>query len=363
TCFFVFTLFLAVLITANSAQAQEKNASLLEIGYAITSPDNKTVRFISSYAENSTGIVTIIPNADCQIAFSDQTGSKKMNYNPNSNYDITRTFSESAKITYTVACTHQNYTEQTKTKTAEIITDFFEVVLISPQNNIATREINFICEVRGKKPDSISLYSDTSGEWKLRATSDITTSRPPFRVNFTEEYVSDGPYRWNCEANSGGETKFAPADKKFTVKFAPKIPDCFEAVDCSSWDPDPCQSGDTQSRKCNSTVECGYLESRDCLQPPSNPDSNITLIESPVLLPDNSGSNKLPKTDGGLGTLPLVLIIIIAGAVSILLLKFRKKRQKKGEEKEEDVFGDLDEELPEEETDDNERQEPGEQEK
>ena len=342
------------LLSMNPVNAQEK-PSVIEIGHAI-SEDNKTVRFIAAYAENSTGIVKLIPNADCKISFGDS--QSKMNYNPDSSYDLTKVFTESVKLTYTISCSQQNYTQQAKSKIVDVVTDFFEVVLISPQNTVSTREVNFICEVRGNRPKSINLYSDTSGEWKLRAKTEIRTSKSPFRVNFTEDFVSDGKYNWNCEAESqNSETKLAPANKQFTVKFAPKSSNCFEAADCSSWSPETC-SDSMQTRKCNNTLECGYSQSRVCsaISGRTANDSGITLLESPVLLPDKQAS---PAKSDGLGILPIFLIIIIlAGAGAFLFLKFKKKKKAKVDE---DTFPDLDnEDLPEEEPE--ERQDPGEEE-
>ncbi len=358
--FFVLAAVFFILIIPNFAKAEEK--SILEIGHALMSQDNKTVRFIAAYAENSTSVVSLIPKADCKISFTDQPSPKPMSYNPGTSYDFTRVFTESAKIDYTVTCSSQNYTQQTKSKRLELVTDFLEVVLISPQNTVTTRNVNFICEVRGNKPNAINLYSDTSGEWKLRASSQIKTTRSPFRVNFTEDYVSDGSYKWNCEAETGKGTKFAPSDKKFTLKFSPKVPDCFEAVDCTSWEPQTC-SGDKQTRSCNKTAECSYTQSRNCTLPATSPDNGIVL-QSPIpTLPDTPGSAK--SKDTGLGILPiLLLVLVIAGVGAFLLIKFKRKKQaSKDKEKEGDIFDELaTEELPEE-PEDQENQEPEDEDK
>src|SRR3989338_7953231 len=127
-----------------------------------------TFTFLASYSENSTGLIKLIPNADCKITFTDFSGQQNMRYVPDVGYEHTRNFTESVSLSYTVACSHANYAEKTQTRKIEVEVKRLgtEIILLDPKDNIKTKDVVFVCEARGLKPIAVNLYSDTSGEWK-----------------------------------------------------------------------------------------------------------------------------------------------------------------------------------------------------
>lgn len=323
----------------NQTAQLTKNASLMETGYAINSEDNSTVRFIAAYAENSTGLVRLIQGAACKISFSDSPSPQPMAFNLDIGYEFTKVFRESAKLTFTVTCSHPKYIDKTLSKPVEIFLERTEVVLLQPTGKVTTRDVDFVCEARGTKPLSISLYSDTSGEWKIRASANIKGSGSPYRVNFKEEDVPDGSYSWDCAAETPkGLVVFAPAKQPFTVKFSPLSGNCTESLDCGLWKPDICPPEGIFTRACNKTVSCGYKTTRICT--PVKEENVSSDGESAIITnAPEEGRKQSAESTGGLGLLPILLVVIlVACGAAFYFLKIKKKK----EPKKEDVFGNED---------------------
>ncbi len=325
----------------------DEKYSFMETLTTVISEDNRTVRFLTGYSQNSTGLLTLIPDADCRIIFStNPLEQTKMNFIKDSGYYYAAVFNESGKVGYTITCSNPAYQPKSQTGQIQLFINFMEIVLIEPKEVVNNRTVNFLCEARGNKPTSINFYTDTSGEWKLRASTEIKGSKSPYRVNFREQNVADGNYKWTCEAETGKSIIAPVGNQSFRVKFSVN---CTESLDCSSWLPSDCPSSAIQNRVCNNTEFCRYEKSRSCTH---ISEANISGIEPPIqtLGPEETGSqNQQGKSGGsGINILLVVLIIVIIGAGGFALIKLRAKR-KRGVEKDEDIFGEEDfEEEPEE---------------
>ncbi len=313
---------------------QSQTSNFIEIWHAPETADNKTVKFFAAYSQNSTGLLKLINDGTCKISFSDSQSFHPMAFVQDIGYEYSRKFEEPAKVSYTVSCSHVQYPQQQQTREAEIIFEFFNVVLLEPAATVKTKYVNFVCEAAGKKPGILSLYTDTSGEWKPTASISVKGSKSPYRVNFKEEYVADGDYKWNCEAQYNGITAFASKNQSFRVSSSAIT--CDESADCGQWRPENCASDEFQTRACNNTARCKYKEGRGCAQVvETSPESGngVTLID------DQETTSEKSKTDegGGPGILTIFLIIlVIAGGAAFYFLKIKKKKEP---EKEEDIFG------------------------
>ena len=324
---------------ANTSFQQPKLYSFIETWYGTETSDNKTVNFYAAYAQNSTGLLKLIEDGSCKISFSDLPAIQNpMQPLQGIGYKYTRTFTEPKKISYTVDCVHTAYPQQSKTKEADIIFEFYQVNLLEPTGTIKNKTIIFICEAVGTKPDAINLYTDTSGEWKLRASIQVRPAKSPYRVNFREDNVGDGQYSWNCEAQKSGGSLFAARNQTFKVRYSPNIT-CNENSDCSQWRPDSCTSSGLQTRACNNTAFCKYQEGRKCTYitetNKTGGDKGVVLIDNPAGK-DSSGT---PRTaSGGPDFLVILLVAAVIAAGGFAVFKIRKKKPGKQEEEEEYNF-------------------------
>lgn len=337
--FSFFLLFSSLIYVEAQNQTGSQLHSFIEIWHAPVTADNRTMKFFAAYSQNSTGLLKLITDGSCKISFTDSPSVQNpMVFADDTGYEYSRAFKEPVKILYSISCSHVEYPQQQQSNQADIVFEFLNVVLLEPSATVRTKHVNFICEAGGTKPDILNLYTDTSGEWKLRASVNVRGSKSPYRVNFKEGDVADGDYSWNCEAQTAEIGLFAARNQSFRVRFSPNTT-CNESADCAQWKPETCISDELQMRACNNTASCKYQEGRRCAQvvePSPQADGGVTLL-------DEQGTQEKPKTAdvGGPGILAIFLIILVIGGGAGAIVFIRKRKSGKKEE-ENDEFGEED---------------------
>ncbi len=290
------------------------------------SAENRTFKIIAAYSENTTGLFKLIPDARCTIVFDDDLLKLNMTFVPDSGYEYSRAVLENS-INYNASCSHTKFTHENQTMQIEIKSEVTEVVLIEPTGTVTSRDVSFVCEVRGQKPEKINLYSDTSGEWKSSGTGSVVGPNSPFRVTFIEKDVADGDYKWNCEALIGSNKPRAQNDGRFTVKYSSPNVNCTASIDCTAWQPDICPSRGKFTRICNNTNVCNYDTEESCtlgVVTSVIPSPSVDIV---ISSPAPTGGPKPPK-----GNMDMIYIIIIAVvAVAAILVIFILKRRNSGE--------------------------------
>src|SRR3989338_6833295 len=117
----VFLYSLSSVSAQSPAPEPNKTQAFIDSIYNPTDAENKTFRILAAYSENSTGFLKLIPNADCKITFADKPNLvQNMNFVADTGYESAKAFTESVKVSYTVACSHANFTQQTQTKQIDV---------------------------------------------------------------------------------------------------------------------------------------------------------------------------------------------------------------------------------------------------
>ena len=310
-----------------------KKKAYIETTYSPSSADNTTFKILATYSENSTGLFKLIPNGSCAISFSDDIQPKPMTFSADKGHDYTKFFNGTS-LNYTVNCFSANYTSEDQTKQINVNIIVTEVALLNPKTTVSTRNVSFVCEVRGQKPDRINLYTDTSGEWRIRASADVTTKSSPYRVQFTENNVDDGEYFWNCEAEVGQAKIAASSNQPFSVKFVSHVTlNCNnENVDCTSWSPDICPSSGKFTRSCNNTDTCNYDLEKSCAAGSVASSPLVASEEPPVeTSKPSAGKTGASKPSEGIDTITIVLILAVIVVIVVIFIKLRKGRKENKE--------------------------------
>ncbi len=231
---------------------------------------NNSIEFLASYTYNNG--TSIIQNPTCKIQFGDITGNPDMTYTPSLGGAIntyTRQFPSSVQSTYTVTCSHSNFTTETATESFSIQvagvdnapTDVSAESPIDGRVYSLTADVEFIC---GAKDDhnlnSLKLATNIPGN----AEKTAQLSGKQNSTTWSIKNIPKGAYSWSCEAedNSGKKTK--SPQRSFTINFtsttgtSPPISGCQENWNCvpADFNSIPCPSDGIKRRSCVDLSNC-----------------------------------------------------------------------------------------------------------